>query len=152
MHLNLEGKTAIITGGGSGVGREIARLFYEEGGNVAVVDIVAEKARETVAMLQGGAGKAAAFTADVTDYTRVMEMAASVLDTFGQIDVLFNNAGYGIYKPFADGIPEDWALDINVNLYGTLNCTRAVINHMIERHYGKIINIISDAARVGNLL
>ena len=121
MRLNLEGKAAIVTGGGSGVGREIARLFYKEGGKVAVVDIVEEKARETVALLQGGPGEAAAFTADVIDYARVMEVAAAVLGTFGQIDVLFNNAGYGNYKPFADSTPEDWALDINVNLYGTLN-------------------------------
>lgn len=149
MQLDFSGRVAIVTGGGSGVGREIARLVCGGGGSVAVVDIDPEKAGETVALLEGSGGGAAAYRADVTNGEDVRKMVEEVLKQFGQVDILFNNAGYGIFKKFKDTTPQDWSLDLGVNLYGPLHCTRAVINHMIGRKYGKIVNTVSDAGRVG---
>jgi NAD(P)-dependent dehydrogenase (short-subunit alcohol dehydrogenase family) len=149
MNLELNGKVAVVTGGGSGVGREIAGLLCSEGAMVAVVDIIGEKAEETVKMLVGRGGKTQAYQADVIDSDSVDRLAGNVLEQLGSIDILFNNAGYGMFKSFKDSTREDWMADINVNLIGTLNCTRAFINVMIEKRYGRIINIISDAGRVG---
>lgn len=149
MDLGLNGKVAVVTGGGSGVGREIAGLLCSEGAIVAVVDIVMEKAEETVKMLVGRGGKAQAYQADIIDSGSVNTLAENVLRQFSSVDILFNNAGYGMFKSFKDSTREDWMVDINVNLIGTLNCTRALINVMIEKKFGRIINIVSDAGRVG---
>lgn len=152
MDLLLKGKVAIVTGAGSGVGREIAQVLCGEGVNVAVVDINLEKARQTVEVVKGRPGRATAFKADVINYEEFQETTARIISDFGCIDVLINNAGYGVYKDFSTTLNQDWMTDINVNLIGVLNCTRSVINHMKERKYGKILSIVSDAGRVGEPL
>ncbi|MFA5078370.1 MAG: SDR family oxidoreductase [Dehalococcoidia bacterium] len=149
MDLSFQDKVAVVTGGGSGVGREITRLFCEAGATVIVADLILEKGNETARILSGLPGKVVAVKADVTRYTEVKEMMAEALKTTGKVDILVNNAGFGVLKSFGDTTPDDWMVDLGVNLFGTLHCTREIINHMIERKFGKVINIVSDAGRVG---
>ena len=149
MDLLLNDRVAVVTGAGSGVGREITRVLCSEGAGVAVVDINQEKAGQTVELVKGLPGKAAAFKADVIDFQEFQDVTNRIISDFGRIDVLINNAGYGIYKNFDATTSQDWMIDININLIGVLNCTRSVINHMKERKYGKILSIVSDAGRVG---
>ena len=94
-------------------------------------------------------GKAVAIKTDVTDYASVEAMVKKTLDTFGQIDVLVNNAGFVSSNLFIKKPIQDWDKEIKINLYGVLNCTKAVLDHMVERQSGKIVNIASDGCRVG---
>ena len=149
MDLLLNDRVAVVTGAGSGVGREITKVLCGEGAKVAAVDINQEKAAETVELVKGLTGKAVAFNADVIDFQKFQEVTNRIISDFGHIDILVNNAGYGIYKNFDASSGQDWMIDININLIGVLNCTRSVINHMKERRYGKVLSIVSDAGRVG---
>ncbi|MBN1691701.1 MAG: SDR family oxidoreductase [Dehalococcoidia bacterium] len=149
MHLNFQDRVAVVTGGGSGVGREITRLFCEAGATTIVADLVLEKAEETARILSGLPGKTIAMKADITKYAEVKEMIAEAVKISGKVDILVNNAGFGVLKNFNETTPDDWMADFGVNLFGVLHCTREIINHMIERKYGKVINIVSDAGRVG---
>lgn len=152
MDLQLENKIALVTGGGSGVGREITKTLCTEGCFVAVADIDLEKAKQTVDLTKSLPGKAAAYTMDVINWNNVQETAAAIIKEKGRIDILVNNAGYGVYKNFNASAYNDWMTDINVNLIGSLNCARAVIGEMMEKKYGKIVNIVSDAGRTGEPL
>ncbi len=152
MDLLLKGKVAVVTGAGSGVGREITNILCGEGVSVAAVDIVLEKARQTVKMVKDQPGKAIPYKADVINYQEFQETVARIISDFGQIDMLINNAGYGVFKKFDATTNQDWMIDININLIGVLNCTRSVIGHMKERKYGKILTIVSDAGKVGEPL
>ena len=145
----LNGKTAIVTGGGRGIGAEICKVFCQEGAGVAVVDIDGNTAQATAQRLTDEGYKAMAIKADILDPRQVEKMVQTVRSAFGPIDILINNAGYGVGKKFAKTTPEDWAKDIGINIYGPLYCTKAVIDEMIERKYGKIITIVSDAGRTG---
>jgi 2-hydroxycyclohexanecarboxyl-CoA dehydrogenase len=149
MDLLLKDRVAIVTGAGSGVGREITKVLCGEGAKVAAVDIKPEKAAETVELVKGLPGRATAYKADVINFEEFQGVVNRVISDFGQIDILVNNAGYGVYKNFEASTGQDWMIDININLIGVLNCTRSVINHMKERKYGKVLNIVSDAGRVG---
>lgn len=149
MDLQLKDRVAIVTGAGSGVGREITKVLCGEGANVAAVDIVLEKAAETVDLVKGLPGRSAAYKADVINLEEFQGVVNRVIADFGQIDALVNNAGYGVYKNFEASTGQDWMIDININLIGVLNCTRSVINHMKEHKYGKVLSIVSDAGRVG---
>ncbi|AET68513.1 dehydrogenase of unknown specificity, short-chain alcohol dehydrogenase like protein [Desulfosporosinus orientis DSM 765] len=145
----LKGKVAIVTGGGRGVGAGICSVFAQEGASVAVVDIDGNTAEATAKKLTDAGYKAIAIKTDILDPQQVEKMAATVKDAFGPVDILINNAGYGVQKKFSDTTPDDWAKDININIFGVLNCTKAVLGEMLERKYGKIVNIVSDAGRVG---
>ena len=149
MDILLKDRVAVVTGAGSGVGREITKVLCGEGASVAAVDILEEKAGQTVELVKGLAGKTNAYKADVIDSQQFQEVANRIISDFGHIDILINNAGYGIYKNFDASTIQDWMIDININLIGVLNCTRSVISHMKERKYGKILTIVSDAGRVG---
>ncbi len=145
----LNAKVAIVTGGGRGVGAEICRIFCQEGASVAVIDINEETAQQTANKLTESGGTAIALKTDVIDVSDVDRMVEKVLETFGRVDILVNNAGYGVGKRFNQTTKEDWDKDLGINLYAPLVCTRAVINKMIDQKYGKIVNIVSDAGRVG---
>jgi NAD(P)-dependent dehydrogenase (short-subunit alcohol dehydrogenase family) len=149
MDLLLKDRVVIVTGGGSGVGREIARVLCGEGACVAAADINLQKAEETVELAKGLPGKSKAYKADVIKLEEFQGVVEQVIADFGQIDILINNAGYGVFKNFDASTAQDWMTDININLIGVLNCTRAVINHMKQRKYGKVLSIVSDAGRVG---
>lgn len=149
MDLLLKDRVAIVTGAGSGVGQEITRVLCGEGAGVAAVDIFEEKASQTVELVKGLPGKAAAYKADIINLEEFQGVADRVISDFGHIDILINNAGYGLYQNFEASSGKDWMVDININLIAVLNCTRAVIKHMKERKYGKVLTIVSDAGRVG---
>ena len=149
MDLTLKGKVVIVTGAGEGVGRRCILAFAEEGTNVVINDIMAEKAEGVASEARAFGVQALPILADVTNATQVNEMAKKTLDKFGRIDILVNNAFMSDWQPFTRSTREDWDKPINTCLYGTLNCTRAVINTMVEQKYGKVISVLSDAARIG---
>ena len=147
---DLTGRIALVTGSGQHVGAGIARALASQGATVIVNDIVAERAQQTAdeIVAVGGTARIAAF--DVTDYAQVV----TAVDAAGEIDILVNNAGNGgavgmAMKQFKDMEPSDWDAPIDVNLYGVLNCTRAVINGMREKAWGRVITISSGAGITG---
>jgi 2-hydroxycyclohexanecarboxyl-CoA dehydrogenase len=148
--MDLKDKVAIVTGSGGGIGRAIALKFASLGANVVAADIKIAGAKETVALLGKGGTKAVALDTDITDLARVQQMVQATLDTFGKLDILVNNAGWDIVEPFTKNTPEFWEKIIAINLKGPIFCIRAVLDHMMGRKFGKIVNIGSDAGRVGS--
>jgi len=140
--MDLNNRTAIVTGAGSGVGRELARTFAREGANVVCCGRTAARLDESVALIEAEGGTAVAIPTDVTDWDQVQHLAACALDRFGQIDLLFNNAGsFKFVGPLWEADPPIWWQDVTVNLYGSMLCCRAVLPHMIGRDTGVIINM-----------
>jgi Short-chain alcohol dehydrogenase of unknown specificity len=146
----LSTKVVVVTGGGGGIGGATCRRFAAEGANVAVFDIDLAAAERTVAAIVAEGGKAAAFACDITDHEGVRSAVASVAASLGPIDVLVNNAGWDVFKPFLKTSPADWQKLIAINLTGALNMHHAVLPQMAERRGGRVVNIASDAARVGS--
>src|ERR1700689_927621 len=146
----LSGKTVIVTGGGGGIGGATCRRFAAEGAAVAVFDINLAAAERTVATIAAEGGKAAAFACDIADHEAVGAAVVAVTASLGPIDVLVNNAGGDIFKPFLKTSPADWQKLIAINLTGPLNMHHAVLPQMVERRSGRVVNIASDAARVGS--
>lgn len=151
--MRLEGKTAIVTGAGSGIGRASALLFAREGAGVLVADVDEAGGRETVRAIEAdatdGRGRADFIRADVAEPDDAERMAAHALDRFGAIDVLFNNAGVS-----GVGTVHDTPLDVldevlRVNVRGVFVASRAVVPHMMERRRGSIINMSSTIANIG---
>ena len=152
MDLSLKGKVALVTGAGGqkGYGKGIAIVLAEEGCDIVVADIDMEGAEKTVTEIKGLGRKALAVKADVANAAQVNKMVKTALAQFGKIDILVNNAGsVSPNKPFWEKSEADYDWDININLRGTMNCTKAVIGQMVENKSGKIINISSVAARLG---
>lgn len=145
--MSLEGKTALVTGAGSGIGEAIALLFAAEGASIAVNDIDAGAATETVEKIKEAGGKAMAVRADVADETEVGAMVELVITEFGGLDILVNNAGIPVHGHLLDDsqTPENWDRVVNVILRGTYLCSRAVGKWMMARHQGKLVNISSIA-------
>jgi 3-oxoacyl-[acyl-carrier protein] reductase len=145
---------ALITGAGAGVGRATARRLVERevASTIVVNDIDAAKAADTVAEVEDAGGTAIAAPADVTSWAAVQAMVAEATAAVGPIDVLVNNAGVpanALPSPFVTSTPEDWAPWINLNLHAVMCCTRAVLPSMVERGWGRVVTVVSDAARVG---
>ena len=148
MDLGLKGKVALVTGAGSqiGFGKAIALTLAKDGCDVVVADIDLDGAKQTSAEVEVLGRKSIAVKADVTKSAEVKDVVKAALEQFGKIDILVNNAGACTPpKPFLETTEADWDSDININLRGVLNCTGAVLPHMIERKYGKVINIASGA-------
>ena len=148
--MDLKGKVAIITGAGGGIGRGIALKFGSLGAQVVAADIKLEGAGETISLLEKGGAKGLALNTDITSLAQVQEMVKTTLSTFGKIDILVNNAGWDKIEAFIKNTPEFWDRVIAINLKGPIHCTRSVLDPMIERKYGKIVSISSDAGRVGS--
>lgn len=146
----LDGKCIVITGGGGGIGGAAAKRMAEEGANVAVLDRALEPAEAVAAEIGEAGGSAKAFTCDITDRAQVDTAVAAAEDAFGPIDALVNNAGWDVFKPFTKTEPGDWERLIAINLVGALHMHHAVLPGMVERRAGRIVNISSDAARVGS--
>ena len=146
----LSGKTIIVTGGGGGIGGATCQRFAAEGANVAVFDVDATAAERTVAAITSDGGKAAAFACDITNHEGVQSAVSKVNASLGPIDVLVNNAGWDIFKPFLKTSPSDWQKLIAINLTGAFIMHHAVLPQMVERRSGRVVNIASDAARVGS--
>ncbi len=146
----LSGRVAVVTGAGQNVGAGIARALAAQGATVHVNDIVEERAASTVAAIAAAGGSAATAPFDVTNYDAVTDAMAAI----GTVDILVNNAGNGGAEgmglvQFRDSEPAGWMGAINVNLFGVLHCSRAVINGMCERGFGRVITISSGAGITG---
>lgn len=150
MDLGLSGKVVLITGSGSGIGQHMAVAFAKEGAKVAVNDIAAKGIDETLGMIASAGGEGVAAQCDITDMDAVGAMIAAVEKKWDRLDILVNNAAVMTqHALFLEKTPEQCDQEIRVTLYGTINCIRAALPGMIERGYGKIVNIATDAARVG---
>ena len=149
MDLKLKDKVAIVSGTGSqiGFGRGIAMTLAKEGCHIVSVDVDLEGAKKTAADVQALGSKALAFKVDITRRAEIDTVVKKTLAEFGKIDILVNCAGRasGI-RPFVMSTEEQWDIDININLKGTMNFTQAVLPHMLERNYGKIVNFSTHAA------
>jgi len=147
----LDGKVAVITGAGSGIGRVAASLFAAEGAQVVVADVVADHAASAVADITSAGGTAVAVTVDVADERQVATMVDAAVDTFGGLHVLFNNAG--IFPEDDGGVldtpPETWERVMAVNLKGVWLGCRAAVPAMLESGGGSIVNVASFVALMG---
>ena len=148
--MRLQNKTAIITGAGRGMGRSASLLFAKEGAKVAVVDIRPEEGNSVVSEIKDAGGEAFFVKADLTKRNDIDSMVDQVIKQFGKVDILITNAGWDEIKFFLDQNPDDWKYMIDLNLLHHIYCCRAVIPHMIENKYGKIVTCASDSARGGN--
>jgi len=146
----LSGKTVVVTGGGGGIGGATCRRLAREGAHVAVCDLNLEAAEKVAAAIRADGGAAQAFRCDITDRASVDAAVAAVEVELGPIDVLVNNAGWDVFKPFTKTEPAQWDKLIAINLTGALHMHHAVLPGMVARRSGRIVNIASDAARVGS--
>jgi NAD(P)-dependent dehydrogenase (short-subunit alcohol dehydrogenase family) len=142
--VRLEGKIAIVTGGGSGIGRAVAELFALEGARVVVADYQPEAGEETAGAIRDAGGDAIFVRVDVSDASQVQAMIGATLDSYGGIDVLFNNAGVLHFGTVLNTEEKDWNRVIAVNLTGVYLCSKGVIPYMLERGGGSIINTSSS--------
>ena len=154
--MRVKDKVAIVVGAGMGIGKATALLLAAEGARVMVVDLMEETAEKTKMEILNAGGDAAAMKVDMTKEQETIEMAKFALDKFGKIDILCNVAGGSSGpnirdkpSPFASSKKTEWDRVIDVNLNGARNCTRAVVNHMIERRYGRIVNFSSMVGITG---
>lgn len=143
----LESKIAVVTGSGRGIGRAIAGELAAEGATVVVSDVDEGSAVSTAHAIEG---KAVGLRADVSAKESVETMVGEIRSRFGRIDVLVNNAGWDKAGPFIDSDEADWERVVAINLFGTLNTTKAVLPLMVEQGSGSVVNLGSDAARVGS--
>lgn len=143
----LRGKTAIVTGGAGGIGSAICRRLAEEGVRVGVLDLRPEAAEAVAAAIGNGA---VALAADITDHAAVIETVASFEGRVAPVDILVNNAGWDKFAWFLDTDPALWERIIAINLKGPINLHHAVLKGMQARRSGRIVNVASDAGRVGS--
>jgi len=149
MH-RFEGRTVVVTGGGGGIGGAACRRFAAEGARVAVLDLNAEAAEKVAAGIRDAGGSALAVRCDITDRASVDAAVSRTEAELGVIDVLVNNAGWDIFRPFTKTDPVQWDKLIAINLTGALHMHHAVLPGMAARKSGRIVNVASDAARVGS--
>ncbi|MEH6582911.1 MAG: SDR family oxidoreductase [Halioglobus sp.] len=152
--MSQEQRTALITGAGQNMGLGVAKHMAANGIQVIINDIDPAKAEEAAAEIVAAGGKALAAAFDITKTDIVLAKIAELEAEVGGIDILVNNAGNAGHKathqiPFKDMPPEEWDMYIGVNLYGVLNCTKAVLNGMCDRGWGRVITISSEAGRAG---
>lgn len=148
--MRFDGKVAFITGGGRGMGRATGLQFAREGGDVVVADILEENAQAVAKEIQELGRRALPVRVDVTSYDEVKAGVTRAQEEMGKIDVLFNVAGWDKVGPFIETTPDLWERIIGINLRGPINVTHCVLPGMIERGYGKIVNVASDSGRVGS--
>ena len=150
MELNLAGKSVIVTGGGSNIGRAIALAFAREGVHLTVAEIDENQGRKVVAEAKGlGAASATLVPTDVTRWESVQAMVRDVEARAGRVDVLVNNVGWTYDRLFVEKERTEWEREIQLNLWGMINCTRAVLDGMIARKAGVVVSMGSDAGRMG---
>jgi 3-oxoacyl-[acyl-carrier protein] reductase len=148
--MSLQGKTAIVTGAAQGIGRAIAECLAQAGADIAVADLDPGRSVETVASVEKFGRKALNIKVNVADANETKAMVEQVLKVWGKVDILVNNAGIT-----RDGLllrmkEEDWNLVLQINLNGTFNCTKAVLQTMTKQRYGRIVNIASIVGVIGN--
>ncbi len=145
-----QNQVVVVTGGGGGIGGATCRRFGAEGAKVAVFDLKLEAAEAVAAAIRAEGGQAEAFRCDITQRDSVDAAVVACEQAFGPIDVLVNNAGWDVFKPFTKTEPAQWDRLIAINLTGALHMHHAVLPGMASRKKGRIVNIASDAARVGS--
>lgn len=146
----LSNRIALITGAGQGIGRQIALAFQDHGAEALVLmDIDLARADAVAHEIKQKKGKALALKADVTNLEDVRSAFSMATAELGRVDILVNNAGGGYLQPFIDTQPSNWDFDIKLNLYGVIHCTHVAIGPMVERKYGKIVSVVSEAGRMG---
>ena len=149
--MDLSGKVAIVTGAGQGIGQAIALRLAGVGAELAIVDLNPDSIGTVVQEIEALGCKALAIQADVSKFDQVKSAVQQTLETFNQIDILVNNAGIvGKTAPLTELDEPDWDVVLDVNLKGVFLCCKAVIDHMIQRRYGKIVSITSIAGKEGN--
>ena len=147
---NLQDRTVVVTGGGGGIGGATCHRFATEGARVAVLDVNTGAAEQVAAAIRADGGQALAIHCDITQRASVDAAVATTAAQLGPIDVLVNNAGWDVFRPFTSTTPDQWDRLIAINLIGPLNMHHAVLPGMVARRQGRIVNIASDAARVGS--
>lgn len=147
--MSLSGKVAIVTGAGQGIGRAVALRLAKDGAAVAIADINEALAERVVDEVRTAGGRAAACVVDLTRLAQVEAMVARVLAEFGRIDILVNNAGWTPNQPFTEDTSEQWDRIIDINYKAQIYTTRSVLQAMTQQGGGSIINVASDAGRVG---
>ncbi len=145
-------RTALVTGGGRGIGREICRALAARGCRVAVADLRPQEAERTFEMVRDAGGTAHPITMDVTNPDSVRDGVSQTVNSLGAVEVLVNCAGWDELKPFLDSDEEFWQRILEINFKGVLRTTRACLPAMLEAGWGRIVNIGSDAGRVGSSL
>ena len=149
--MRLEGRTALVTGGSRGIGRAIACGLAQEGADVAVNYLSRQElADEVVAEIRKLGRQGLTVSGDVSDPASAQAMAQRVLETFGHVDILINNAGITSDKTFVKMDQAAWRRVLAINLDGAFNCTKSLIDQMIERKWGRIVNITSVIGQIGN--
>jgi NAD(P)-dependent dehydrogenase (short-subunit alcohol dehydrogenase family) len=150
MDLELGGKSIIVTGGVSNIGRAITLTLAAEGANVTIGDLDVTQADAVLAEVEAaGAGQAQFVRTDVTEFDQVQNLVSAAEEKFGGIDVLVNNVGWDQLMFFTQTTPEFWDKVIRINYMGVLNCTKLVLEPMIKQGHGSIVSISSDASRQG---
>jgi len=144
--VQLEGRVAMVTGGGSGIGRASALMLAREGADIVVCDISPEAGQRVVAEVEALGRGAVGFPTDSSDRLQVQELTKAGAERFGKIDILLNNAGIGAYSTIRDLTDEIWDRIVAVHLRSMFLCSQAVVEHMIPQGWGRIVNIISRAA------
>lgn len=145
-------RTAVVTGGAGAIGRAIAAALASRGMAVAVGDLREDAAERAAADLRGSGAEAIGVALDVTDGVAVAAAAAAVRERLGPVDVLVNNAGWDELRPFAETDEPFWQRIVDVNYLGALRVTRELLPSMVERGWGRVVTVSSDAARVGSSL
>lgn len=151
MNLGLKGKTVIVTGGGSNIGRACVHGFAKEGANVVIAELNEKNGPQVAAEVNalGGGGKTLWVKTNVTDIASVEAMAKKAIDEFGQIHVLNNVVGWTFDNLFLEKPMSDFEKEIQLNMWSVINCVRTIAPHMIKNKYGKIVSMGSDAGRMG---
>ena len=149
--MQLEGRTALVTGASRGIGRAIALALAAEGADVAVNYVSSEAtAKEVADEIQRLGRRALLAQADVADYPDTFRMAQSILKEFGHLDILINNAGINSDKTFVKMDHASWRRVLAINLDGVFNCTKVLIDQMIKQGWGRVVNITSVIGQIGN--
>ena len=147
--MRLQGKTGLVTGGGSGIGRGICLKFAKEGANVVITDINMAGAEETLRQIKALGGEGICIRADVTSVADTENMVVETVNKYGSIDILVNNAGTDIKGAVEEYPLEKWELLMSLNLKGVFLSTQAAVKRMKAQHYGRIVNISSMAGKTG---
>lgn len=148
--MRLKDKVAVVTGAGRGIGCAIAKTFSGEGAKVVAADLDLSSAACVAGEIESVNGDALAVKVNIAERNSVGALVDAVLEKYGRVDILVNNAGWDKIEPFMDSTEDTWDKVVAINLMGTINCCRAVLPIMISRKCGKIVNIGSDAGRVGS--